>query len=453
MTTDADVVVIGAGLAGLQAARLLTRGGAKVIVVEARDRVGGRTWSRPIGGGTFDLGGQWIGPTQHRANALARELGIATFATYSTGVKLMETGGKLRRYRGSIPSLSIPNLLVMHRAMRRADREAGRVRIDRPWDAPRAADFDSESLETWKRRLIPTRQVREAFDVAVRVVFGAEPAELSLLWFLAYVSASGGLRQLIEIEGGAQQDRFVGGAQTLSTKLAAELQVLLSSPVTRIAHGADGVTIHVAGGRELRARRVVIAIPPALAAKIAFDPPLPAQREQLVQRMPMGATTKIIATYARPFWRAAGLSGEAISGAGPLTVTFDNTSHDGAQPALVGFVVGRHARGLLLRPESERRAAVLSHLVKLFGREAAQPTNFVEQDWQAEPWTRGCPVGSFAPGAMLDFAPALRATIGAIHFAGTETAAEWTGYLEGALESAERASREVLTALGASKGA
>lgn len=448
--TDVDVIVVGAGLAGLNTARLLRRGGARVLVLEARDRVGGRTYSRAIDGATFDLGGQWLGPTQHRVAALARELGIRTFPTWSRGTKLMEVDGALRRYEGSIPSLSIVNLLLLHRTMRRVDRLTRQVPAAAPERARRAAEWDGMSLETWKRANVPSRQVRDAFDVAVRVVFGAEPGELNLLHFLSYLSAGGGLRSLIEIEHGAQQDRFVGGAQGLALGLAAELgdAVRLSAPVRHLAQDADGVTVHAGIPEQAwRARHVVVAVPPPLAGRLSYAPALPPLRDQLTQRLPMGATTKCIVTYDQPFWRDAGLSGEAISGAGPLTVTFDNTSHDGARAALVGFVVGQSARALAPLPAAERRARVLAAFARFFGKAASAPREYVEQDWQEEQWTRGCPVASFAPGAMLAFLPALRAPVGRLHWAGTETATEWNGYLEGALQSGERAAAEVLARL------
>jgi monoamine oxidase len=267
-----------------------------------------------------------------------------------------------------------------------------------------------------------------------------------MLHFLGYLRGGGGLMPLISIEGGAQQDRFVEGAQAVSLRMAEALgaRVRLSAPARRIAQDAEGVTVGTDAG-DLRARRVIVAIPPPLCARIAFDPPLPGARDLLVQRASMGNTVKCHALYERPFWRARGLSGEVVSdAAAPLTVVFDNCSHDGSVAALLGFVVGRAAYGWSNRPEAARRQVVIEALARYFGPEALHPVAYVEQDWAEEPWTRGCPTANFGPGALTALGGGLRASVGRIHWAGTETAREWAGFMEGALEAGARAADEVL---------
>jgi len=446
--TDHDVLVIGAGLSGLIVARDLVAAGRSVLVLEARDRVGGRLWSDRIGAATFDRGGQWVGPQQARLLALAAEHGVQVFPTHTTGRKLLELGSRRSSYAGTIPSLPLPALLGLQRAMNAIERMRRRVPADAPHTAVQALEWDGETVESWKRRSIRCEGARHSLDVAIRTVFGAEPHEVSLLRFLAYASQAGGLLPLVDTEGGAQEGRFVGGAQQLPQALAARLgdRVRLGEPVELLAQDAHGVSARTPAGVH-RGRLAVVALAPALAGRLRYDPPLPVARDQLTQQAPMGATTKAFLLYRRTFWREAGLSGEAISTHGPASAWFDNTSHDGAQPALLGFVVGRPARDLAGLPEPAQRELLVAQAARLFGPEAAAPTDVVIQDWQREPWTRGCPVGNFAPGAMATLGPALRAPVGRLFWAGTETASVWAGYMEGAIEAGERAARELLAAL------
>lgn len=450
LATESDVIVVGAGLAGLSCARALARAGRSVRVLEARARVGGRTWSERMGNAVFDRGGQWLGPGQDRLAALVREYSIATFPTWDEGRKLLEYRGEVLAYDGTIPKLPALALLDLHLGLRRLDaltRQVARPPLSTP-DAPR---LDGTSVAQWMDAQLHTDAARAVVAAALRVVFGAEPEEISLLYALDYARAGGGFMKLVEVRGGAQETRFVNGAQSVANALAAELgdRVQPGAPVRAIdqsgASGAPVVVVSDAG--RFTAERVVVAVPPALAAGIAYTPALPPPREQVHQRMPMGAAVKVHLLYDRPFWRARGFSGEAVFERGPISVVFDNTSHDGAQPALVAFIVGDPARTWSLRPVGVRRETVLSLVGRLFGEAARRPTAYVEVDWSTEPYSRGCPVGVFAAGSVRVAGPALQAPTGRIHWAGTETATVFTGYMEGALQSAERVFDELMPLL------
>lgn len=449
MSDRCDVVVVGAGLAGLALARHLDEIGASVRVIEARDRVGGRTLTRTVADVAFDLGGQWVGPTQRRIASLCRALGVETFPQHAEGTKVLDVGGAISHYRGHIPDLGLFGLIEVERGLRRLDGMARRVPLDAPALAHRAAEWDGATVASFAQRHLRHDRARAAFDAAVRIVFGAEPSELSLLYFLFYLNAAGGMRRLVEVAGGAQERRLVGGAQQLAERLAAPLgdRVTLSSPVHRVEQRSDEVVVHTEGGA-FAARRVVIAIPPHLAGRIRYEPALPAARDQVLQRWAMGATVKVVVAYDAPFWRHDGLSGEAVCAGGPLSCTFDATSHDGALPALVGFVVGHHARRFGARPLEERRQIVLGELERLVHAPARRAVAYLDQDWASEPFTGGCPVATLPTGALTGLSHAWRAPVGHIHWAGTETARHWNGYLEGALESAERVASEVLASLG-----
>jgi monoamine oxidase len=449
-TRDADLVVIGAGLAGLSAARAAATAGASVVVVEARDRVGGRVLGEDIGGGNVvEVGAQWIGPTQDRLAALAATLGVETFPTYGEGENVIEYGGRLRRYRGTIPRINPVVLLDVERAQRRLNRMARRVPLDAPWEAPDAPALDGQTAATWMRRNLATRAGRMLLELGIEAVWAAQPEDMSLLHVLFYIHSAGSLEMLFDTEGGAQQDRFVGGSQRIPILMAQELgreNVLLGAPVRMIRRGEHGVTVE-ADGATVRARRAVVAIAPTLAGRIAYDPPLPGFRDQLTQRMPLGTVAKCMAIYDEPFWRAENLSGQGTSDAGPVKLTFDNSPPSGAPGVLLGFLEGRQARELGRLHANERRAAVLDCFARLFGPRAGRPDAYVERLWAEEEWSRGCYGCHMPTGAWTAYGPALREPIGPLHWAGAEYATVWNGYMDGAVRSGEAAASAVLERL------
>jgi len=444
-----DALIIGAGLAGLQAARRLQEKGRSVLVLEARDTVGGRTKTIELNGHPFDVGGQWTGPGQPRMSALIEELGLETTPTYSTGKRLLRLGGRLSTYTGTIPKINPWVLLIAQLSIWRIDRLCKQVPTDNPWNAPKAAEWDQMTALDYAKRSIRNRSVIAMVNAAVRVIFGSDLGELSFLHFLFYVHSGGGLTKLIESHDGNQDRWIVGGAQQLCERMAADLgSVITDSPVREVRHDESSVTV-VSDGREWTARRVIITVPIALADRIRYVPPLPTKRDQLTQRVGMGATIKVLALYDRPFWREAGYSGESVCSEGPVTVSFDDTT-PGGQACLLSFITGAPARGWSERPPEERRDIVLSTLVDYFGEEAREPTHYHECDWAKEPFIRGAPIATFPPGALTHFREALRAPVGRIHWAGTETALESTGFMEGALESGDRVAEEVAQALSSS---
>jgi monoamine oxidase len=456
----ADVVVVGAGFAGLTAALRIVQAGKSVIVLEARDRVGGRALNAPIPGGEItERGAAFVGPTQDHIMALATQFGVSTFPTYDTGNNVYVRDGNRSTYSDTGPTgtapfdpLILPDLALV---VAQLDQMATQVPVDAPWRAANAASWDAQTLESWinSHSLLP--QFRELVPAATRPIFGAEPRELSLLFTLFYIAASGNEQNQGTFERnfntrmGAQQDRFVGGTQLVTLRVAEQLgpkRVLLNRPVKRIDQSGDAVIIDTRRLR-VRAKRAIVAVPPTLAGRIDYIPDMPADRDQLTQRVPQGNLTKVTAVYDHPFWRDAGLTGTAVSTDGFVNATFDDTPPGGSPGVVFGFVGGDQSRAFNALSDSDRRAAVLAQFTQFFGSQASNPIGYLESNWASEPWSRGCPVGIPGPGVLTAVGRALRRPVGKIHWAGTETSTYWNGYMDGAVRSGERAAAEVLAEL------
>lgn len=450
---DTDVTVVGAGYAGLSAAKKIQASGCSVVVLEARERVGGRVLTETLDDGTYlDLGGQWIGPTQDRIAALAKEYGVDTYPTYSTGYNLMLFKNRLRRYKSTIPKIDPFSLLSLVYAMKRLNQMAKSIPLETPWEAPNAKYLDTTTLQTWVQKNACTETAYHLLKIGLETVYACDLGDISLLHALFYIKSGRCLEMLLDVEGGAQQDRLVGGAQAVANRMAEALgnAVRLNATVKRIEQDEDGVTLR-GESVDLRARRVIIAIPPTLAGRLEYSPAMPALRDQLTQRVPMGSVVKCIAVYKEPFWRAEGLSGQSIIEEGLIHVTFDNSMPFGTLGMLLGFAVGSDARMFGQLPFEERKAIVLESFARCFGSKALKAIHYTDKNWAEEPWSRGCYAGYMPTNVWTNYGKALRETIGKIHWAGTETSVVWNGFIEGAVESGYRAANEVLEAIESGK--
>jgi len=449
---DCDVVVVGAGFAGLAAADRLVTAGLRVHVLEARDRVGGRVATAQLRDGTaVDIGGQWLGPTQDRMYALAERFGAEVYPMHTAGANILRMEGRTRRYRGHIP-LRLPpaSLAQLGWGLARLELMARRIPLEAPWEARHARALDQQTLGDFLRANVRDDRARALFEIAVGAVFAADPDRISLLHALLYARSGGSFDALTRSAGGAQQDRVTGGVAQLAEGLARAVTaagslVLLETPVRALRRDDEGVTA-VTDTVAHRARRAIVALPPPLAAAIAYRPALPDDHAALLSAVPMGRVIKCVASYPDPFWRDARLSGQVVCDEGPVRVIFDASPAGGRPGLLLGFIEGHLAERYAGENPEARRDAVLGCFARAFGERAARPSDYVDRAWAEEPWSQGCYAGVFPPGIWTTVGRAIRRPEGRLHFAGTETATAWAGYIEGAVRSGERAADEVLSA-------
>jgi monoamine oxidase len=445
MTELHDVIVIGAGYAGLTAAHTLQQANKKILILEARDRVGGRVYTKTLADGNYiDLGGAWIGPTQDRIYALAREFDVPTFKTFDEGKSIQYFRGKVKEYKGLIPPLPIGALLSLDFGIKKLNKLSQTINLQSPWLTPNAAYWDSMTLASWIQKQMNFETARRFFKIAAEAIWAADPAEVSMLHALFYIKSAGSLEMLMNIGGGAQEERLMGGAQSVANKMAAtfEDKIKLNSPVKAIVQDGDVVTI-IGENFSYKTKKVIVAIPPTLAGRIDYQPIMPANREQLTQRLFMGSVWKTYAIYDRPFWRNNGLNGLAASTEGYVSVTFDNSPKDGNKGIMMGFVLGNQAKAFSELTDDERKTAALDSFALFFGEKARSPIQYIDHSWATEEWSRGCYAGIMPTGAWTTVGKSLRQPIGHIHWAGTETSDVWNGYIDGAVRSGERVVREV----------
>jgi len=432
---EVDVVVVGAGLSGLMAARtLLDEGVTSIAIVEASDRVGGRTLNQEIAPGVqVEAGGQWVGPTQTRILALAEELGVETFPTYLKGGARVHLFWKFAFTYEGMPPPSEALVTTL-------DELAAQVPLEAPWNAEHAAQWDNMSVAQWMEGSDLSRSDKNSLRDGLAATLAASPEEVSMLWWLFYINSAGGYVTLEGFEGGAQDSRIVGGSQVLATRMLEEfgdkVAVYFEHPVSRVDYD-DEVTVS-AGDKVFHTQRVILAMSPGSMNHISFKPQLPQERRDLQSNWGRGTGSKAHLLYERPFWRDEGLNGIAL-GFGPATLTLDNSPPDGSAGVLVMFLddnpPGANAQ--------ERQQILAKALVPAFGEQALHPIGYVEKNWAHDPWAGSGCVSPNGPGVLTRWGRSLREPVGPVHFAGTETALVWNGYMEGAVRAGERAAREV----------
>ncbi|XP_038070069.1 amine oxidase [flavin-containing] B-like [Patiria miniata] len=445
-----DVIVIGGGISGLSAARLLQDQGQNVLLLEARNRVGGRTYTVKDPAFQYvDLGGAYIGPTQNRIIRVAKELGIQSQIVNEKERTINFSNGKSHAFRGAIPTYpGFFALLDANNAMGLLDSYGEEIPAAAPWDAPRAVEWDSMTVQSWADANCWCHFTKESITIISRAAFATEPSNLSFLFFLWYIKVGGGVLRFMSTTNGGQERKFVGGSMQVSEGLAGKLgkeNVLLNHVVSSVEQSDDGVKVTTRTGDVFEASYMISAVPIALLGKLTFQPPLPSLKSQLIQRMPMGSVIKTFTYYKRSFWRDLDYNGIVLGSEGPVVGSFEDIKPDGSHPAIMGFLNGEKARKYCLMTKEERKKVVCEYYAKVFGTdEALHPVNYVDHNWMDEEFSGGCYMAAAPPGVFTQFGRVMREPLGRVYFAGTETANHWAGYMEGAIQAGERAAREIL---------
>ncbi|KAG8508096.1 Amine oxidase [flavin-containing] A, partial [Galemys pyrenaicus] len=450
-----DVVVIGGGISGLSAAKLLAEHGTNVLVLEARDRVGGRTYTvRNEHVNYVDVGGAYVGPTQNKILRLSKELGLETYKINVNERLVQYVKGKTYPFRGAFPPVWNPiAYLDYNNLWRTMDNMGKEIPADAPWDAPHAEEWDKMTMKELIDKICWTKTARQFASLFVNINVTSEPQEVSALWFLWYVKQCGGTTRIFSVTNGGQERKFVGGSGQVSERIMALLgdRVKLSCPVTGVDQSGENIIITTLNHEVYECKYVISAIPPVLTTKIHFTPMLPPERNQLIQRLPMGAVIKCMMYYKEAFWKKKDYCGCMLieDEEAPISITLDDTKPDGSLPAIMGFILARKAVRLAKLHKEIRKKKICELYAKVLGsQEALQPVHYEEKNWCEEQYSGGCYTAYFPPGIMTQYGRVIRQPVDRIFFAGTETATHWSGYMDGAVEAGERAAREVLNALG-----
>lgn len=444
-----EVIIVGAGFSGLGAAHALKAAGVdNFLLLEARDRVGGRTRPGQLAGLDIDLGGMWLSPTQTRLKHFADHYAIGTYPTWLEGKGIFRLQGKTHHgSREKIDGLfSFLEGLDYLRAGRRLRKLSRDLDCEQPWQHRDAAELDATTVEQWLLQNVRSSRLRALFRFLCASVFCAEASQLSMLFFLHYLKAGDGLERIVSAgPGGAQNFLFHGGLHQIARHMADDLsgQLRLNSPVLDVQWSDNSAVVATASER-FEARRLILALPPTLVPRLNFSPPLPRPKATLHERLNMGSAIKFWVAYDKPFWREQGFNGLIMQDDSPASPVMDVSPPDQPLGILAGFFDGDHAIDHGGSEQGERRGIVLDTLAEHFGAAARDPLDYLDVDWRLEQWSEGC-YGAYAPpGLFGQYGALLRKPIGALHWACTESASRWAGYVDGAIRSGERAAEEVL---------
>jgi putrescine oxidase len=458
---DRDVVVVGAGPSGLTAARELKKAGLSVAVLEARDRVGGRTWTDMVDGAMLEIGGQWVSPDQTVLLDLLGELGLKTYSRYRDGESIyIGPDGRRIRYSGQSFPVSDSTAAEMDKLTTLLDGLAAEIGPTAPWAHPKARELDTVSFHHWLRRHSSDEEACRNIGLFIAGGMLTKPAHAFSALQAVLMAASAGSFSHLTDEDFILDKRVIGGMQQVSLLQAAELgdDVVLNSPVRTISweEAATGENSQGSGGGHrvtavsdratVNARFVIMAVPPNLYSRVSFSPPLPRRQHQMHQHQSLGLVIKVHTVFDTPFWREEGLSGTCFGADSLVQEVYDNTNHGDSRGTLVGFISDEKADAVFELTEAERRRAVLESIAGFLGEKALRPEVYYESDWGSEEWTRGAYASSYDLGGLHRYGKDQHAPVGPIYWSSSDLAAEGYQHVDGAVRMGQITAARIVKA-------
>lgn len=456
-----DVVIIGAGPSGLTTAYRLQQAGHSVAVIEARERVGGRTWSDHIDGAFLEIGGQWVSPDQTALISLVNELGLKTFSRYREGENLYrDPSGTMHRYTGDMFPANEKTQREMVRLINILNKLTADIGPKEPWAHPKARELDTISFYHWLRQQSDDEEACNNIGLFIAGGMLTKPAHaFSALQAVLMAASAGSFSNLVD-EDFILDKRVLGGMQSVSETLAQKIgaeNIVLSHPVRVLrwqqpgeypvlveaeAFSEDGVAAGTTVA--VHAKYAVVAVPPNLYSRIHYVPALDRRQHQMHQHQSLGFVIKVHAVYATPFWRAKGLSGTCFAANNLVQEIYDNTNYDPqtgqeeTRGTLVGFVSDEAADEMFTISAEERKTKILDSMAKMLGEETKNPVVYYESDWGAEEWTRGAYAASYDLGGLHRYGADQSTPVGPIYWSCSDIAAEGYQHVDGAVRMGEK---------------
>jgi putrescine oxidase len=453
LNLDRDVVIVGAGPSGLTAARELKKAGLTVAVLEARDRVGGRTWTDTIDGAMLEIGGQWVSPDQTVLMETLEELGLEMYSRYREGESIyIGADGTHSRYTGASFPVTESTAVEMDKLTAILDELAAEIGAEEPWAHPKARELDTISFHHWLRQNSPDEEACNNIGLFIAGGMLTKPAHAFSALQAVLMAASAGSFTNLTDEDFILDKRVIGGMQQVSLRIAAELgdDVVLDSPVRTInweAADDGGHCVSVESDRAtVNARFVIMAVPPNLYSRVSFNPPLPRRQHQMHQHQSLGLVIKVHAVYETPFWRDKGLSGTCFGAGSLVQEVYDNTNYGDTRGTLVGFVSDEKADAMFELGEEDRKAAILDSIAEYLGDEARNPSVFYLSDWGSEEWTRGAYAASYDLGGLSRYGKDQHAAVGPIYWSSSDLAAEGYQHVDGAVRMGKKTAARIIAA-------